>query len=118
MFFIYLYNPDVNVSFFLEIQDYVDYDILSSASRITKRLSGLHISTRSSQPDLPQLDEEQQTWRNKPLRELVYLYLDTRYMKVQQAGSAANLMASEVKRDCRKPILCISLYLGEAKINW
>jgi len=48
-------------------------------------------------------------WRNRPLGEVIYLYLDARYEKVRQAGSvrdAAILIASGVKRDGKR------LYFG------
>ena len=47
------------------------------------------------------MDEELEAWRNRPLGEIVYLYLDARYEKVRQAGNvsdAAILMASGVKK--------------------
>ena len=68
-----------------------------------------------------QLDEELEAWRNRPLGEIVYLYLDARYEKVRQAGSvrdAAILIASGVKRDGRRSILGVSVSLSEAEAHW
>ena len=83
---------------------------------ITEHLCGTQVS-RAAQ----QLDEELEVWRNRPLGEVGYLYLDARYEKVRQAGSvrdAAILMASGVKRDGRRSILGISVSLSEAEARW
>ncbi len=67
------------------------------------------------------LDEELETWRNRPLGEIVYLYLDARYEKVRQAGNvrdAAILMASGVKSDGKRSILGVSVSLSEAETHW
>ena len=65
---------------------------------ITERLCGTQISASQVSRAAQQLDEELEAWRNRPLGEVVYLYLDARYEKVRQAGSvrdAAILMAVE-----------------------
>jgi transposase-like protein len=88
---------------------------------ITERLCGTQISASQVSRAAQQLDEELETWRNRPLGEIVYLYLDARYEKVRQAGSvrdAAILMASGVKRDGRRSILGISVSLSEAEAHW
>lgn len=67
------------------------------------------------------LDEELETWRNRPLGEIAYLYLDTHYEKVRQAGNggdAAILMASGVKGDGKRIVLCISVSLSVAAAQW
>jgi transposase-like protein len=66
------------------------------------------------------LDEELEAWRNRPLGEIVYLYLDAHYEKVRQAGNvrdAAILMASGVKKDGKRAILGISASLSEAEAH-
>jgi transposase-like protein len=88
---------------------------------ITERLCGMQISASQVSRAAQTLDEELQTWRTRPLGEIVYLYLDARYEKVRQAGSvlpAAILMASGVKRDGRRSILGISVSLSEAEAHW
>ena len=88
---------------------------------ITERLCGTQISASQVSRAAQTLDEELQVWRNRPLGEVVYLYLDARYEKVRQAGSvrdAAILMASGVKRDGKRAILGISVSLSEAEAHW
>lgn len=88
---------------------------------ITERLCGTQISASQVSRAAQTLDEELESWRNRPLGEIVYLYLDARYEKVRQAGSvrdAAILMASGVKRDGKRAILGISVSLSEAEAHW
>jgi len=88
---------------------------------IIERLCGTQISASQVSRAAQQLDEELEAWRNRPLGEIIYLYLDARYEKVRQAGSvrdAAILIASGVKRDGRRSILGISVSLSEAEAHW
>jgi putative transposase len=88
---------------------------------IIERLCGTQISASQVSRAAQQLDEELEAWRNRPIGEIVYLYLDARYEKVRQAGSvrdAAILMASGVKRDGRRSNLGISVSLSEAEAHW
>ena len=54
---------------------------------ITKKLCGTRVSAAQVSRAAEQLDKVLETWRNRPLGEVVYLYLDARYEKVRQAGS-------------------------------
>jgi len=88
---------------------------------ITERLCGTQISASQVSRAAQLLDEELETWRNRPLGEVIYLYLDARYEKVRQAGSvrdAAILMASGVKSDGKRSILGVSVSLSEAETHW
>ncbi|MBC2724836.1 MAG: IS256 family transposase [Desulfosporosinus sp.] len=88
---------------------------------ITERLCGTQVSATQVSRASQLLDEELEAWRNRPLGEVIYLYLDARYEKVRQAGSvrdAAILMASGVKRDGKRSILGISVSLSEAGVHW
>jgi len=88
---------------------------------ITEQLCGTQISASQVSRAAQQLDEELEAWRNRPLAEVEYLYLDARYEKVRQAGSvrdAAILMASGVKKDGKRSILGISVSLSEAETHW
>jgi len=88
---------------------------------ITEKLCGTQISASQVSRAAQQLDQELEAWRNRPLGEVVYLYLDARYEKVRQAGNvipAAILMASGVKRDGKRSILGISVSLSEAEAHW
>jgi transposase-like protein len=73
---------------------------------ITERLCGTQVNASQVSRAAKQLDDELEAWRNRPLDEVEYLYLDARYEKVRQAGSvrdAAILMASGVKKDGKGP---------------
>ena len=88
---------------------------------ITERLCGTEVSASQVSRASEQLDEVLETWRTRPLGEVLYLYLDARYEKVRQAGSvqdAAILMASGVKRDGKRSILGVSVSLSEAEGHW
>ena len=88
---------------------------------ITEKLCGTQINASQVSRAAQLLDEELETWRNRPLGEIVYLYLDARYEKVRQAGNvrdAAILMASGVKSDGKGSILGVSVSLSEAETHW
>ncbi len=88
---------------------------------ITEKLCGTQISASQVSRASKQLDDELETWRTRPLGEVVYLYLDARYEKVRRAGGvqdAAILIASGVNRDGRRSILGISVSLSEAEAHW
>ena len=88
---------------------------------ITEQLCGTQVSASQVSRATQTLDEELEAWRNRPLGEIAYLYLDARYEKVRQAGNvrdAAILMASGVKKDGKRAILGISVSLSEAEARW
>ena len=88
---------------------------------ITEQLCGTQVSASQVSRATQTLDEELEAWRNRPLGEIVYLYLDARYEKVRQAGNvrdAAILMATGVKRDGKRSVLGISVSLSEAEAHW
>jgi len=88
---------------------------------ITEQLCGTQISASQVSRATQTLDQELEAWRNRPLGEIVYLYLDARYEKVRQAGSvrdAAILMASGVKKDGKRAVLGLSVSLSEAEAHW
>ena len=90
-------------------------------SAITERLCGTNVSAAQVSRAAKQLDEVLETWRNRPLGEVIYLYLDARYEKVRQAGSvrdAAILIASGVKKDGKRAILGLSVSLSEGQAHW
>ena len=60
-------------------------------------------------------------WRNRPLSEVIYLYLDARYEKVRLDGQirdAAILIAAGVGTDGKRRILGVSVSLSEAHLHW
>ena len=53
---------------------------------ITEQLCGAAISSSQVSRAASKLDEVIEAWRNRPLGEYVYLYLDARYEKVRMDG--------------------------------
>jgi transposase-like protein len=67
------------------------------------------------------MDEVLEAWRNRPLGEIVYIYLDARYEKVRMDGQiqdTAILMAAGVGMGGKRQILGISVSLSEAELHW
>lgn len=88
---------------------------------ITEELCGVNISSTEVSRATQLLDEELQTWRDRPLGKIPYLILDARYEKVRHGGSvvdAAVLIASGVREDGRRCILGVSVSLSEAEVHW
>jgi putative transposase len=62
-----------------------------------------------------------QSWRERPLGCMKYLYLDARYEKVCQEGqvrNAALLLAVGVNEDGKREVLGVSVSLGEHEVHW
>jgi transposase-like protein len=88
---------------------------------ITEQLCGAAVSSSHVSRAASQLDEVLEAWRNRPLDEYVYLYLDARYEKVRQDGQvrdAAILIAAGVNREGQREILGVSVALSEQEIHW
>jgi transposase-like protein len=88
---------------------------------ITEQLCGTSVSATQVSRAASLLDEVLEAWRNRPLEEVIYLYLDARYEKVRVDGQirdAAILIASSVGKDGKRQILGVSLSLSEAEVHW
>jgi transposase-like protein len=67
------------------------------------------------------LDEELQAWRDRPLGEISYLFLDARYEKMRHGGvvrDVAVLSAIGIGPDERRRVLGVSVALSEAELHW
>jgi len=67
------------------------------------------------------LDEVLESWPNRPLGQIIYLYLDARYEKVRMDGQirdAAVLIASGLNPEGKRLILGISVSLSEQELHW
>lgn len=88
---------------------------------IVEQLCGASVSSTLVSQAAAKLDESLEAWRNRPLGEIIYLFLDARYEKVRQDGQirdAAVLIAVGVDpQGCRR-ILGVSISLSEAEIHW
>jgi len=88
---------------------------------ITEQLCGTAVTSMQVSRATEKLDEVLEAWRNRPLGEIIYLYLDARYEKVRMDGQlrdAAVLIVSGVGRDGKRRILGVSVSLSEAEQHW
>ena len=88
---------------------------------ITEELCGVEISTMQVSRATAQLDEVLQEWRERPLGEVTYLYVDARYEKVREAGQvrdAAVLVATGITPAGERQVLGVSASLSEHETHW
>ncbi len=88
---------------------------------ITEQLCGTEISSTQVSRATAQLDAILQEWRERPLSEIAYLYVDARYEKVREAGQvrdAAVLVASGITPEGERQILGVSVSLSEHEAHW
>jgi putative transposase len=88
---------------------------------ITEELCGVEISAMQVSRTAAQLDAVLQEWRERPLGEITYLYVDARYEKVRQAGQvrdAAVLMATGITPKGKRQVLGVSVSLSEHEVHW
>jgi transposase-like protein len=90
-------------------------------TEITSELCGLDVSSSQVSRAAQLLDEELDSWRNRPLGKLSYLLLDARYEKVRHGGSVVDcavLVATGVLPDGKRTVLRVSVSLSEAEVHW
>jgi len=88
---------------------------------ITEQLCGTEITSSQVSRAAMLLDEILEGWREGPLDEIIYLYLDARYEKVRidgQIRDVAILMASGVDYEGKRQILGVSVSLSEHEAHW
>jgi putative transposase len=88
---------------------------------ITEELCGIEISASQVSRATAQLDTTLQEWRERPLGEISYLYLDARYEKVREAGQvrdAAVLVATGITPAGERQVLGVSVSLSEHETHW
>jgi len=88
---------------------------------ITEELCGIEVSSMQVSRATAQLDEVLQEWRERPLGEITYLFVDARYEKVRQAGQvrdAAVLVASGITPQGERQVLGVSVSLSEHETHW
>jgi transposase-like protein len=90
-------------------------------AKITAELCGLEISSTQVSRAAKLLDEELETWRNRPLGKVEYLVRDARYEKVRVGGSVrdcAVLVAIGILASGHRSVLGVSVSLSEAEVHW
>jgi transposase-like protein len=88
---------------------------------ITEALCGVEISATQVSRATAQLDGVLQEWRERPLGEITYLFLDARYEKVRENGQirdAAVLVATGIDPDGQRQVLGVSVSLSEHESHW
>jgi putative transposase len=88
---------------------------------ITEQLCGFAISAEQVSRATAQLDGVLQEWRERPLGEIRYLYLDARYEKVRESSQvrdAAVLVATGIDPGGERQVLGVSVSLSEHETHW
>lgn len=90
---------------------------------ILVKLLGPEVSISSTQVSraAEKLDAGLAAWRERPLDETPYLFLDARYERVREAGQlvdCAVLVAVGITQDGRRRVLGVSVALSEAEVHW
>lgn len=88
---------------------------------ITEELMGVEISAMQVSRAAQQLDEVLQEWRERPLGEIQYLYVDAHYEKVRdarQVRDAAVLVATGISPEGERQVLGVSVTLSKHKTHW
>jgi putative transposase len=88
---------------------------------ITEQLCGVDVSSMQVSRAAAQLDGVLHEWRERPLGEITYLYVDARYEKVREAGQVrdvAVLVASGITPEGERQILGVSVSLSEHETHW
>jgi transposase-like protein len=82
---------------------------------IPEELCGVEISAEQVSRATAQLDGTLQEWRERPLGEIRYLYVDALYEKVRDA---AVLIATGITPQGERQVLGVSASLSEHKAHW
>ena len=88
---------------------------------ITEQLCGFEVSAEQVSRATAQLDSVLQEWRERPLGEIRYLYLDARYEKVRESSQvrdAAVLVATGIDPSGERQVLGVSVSLSEQEAHW
>ena len=90
---------------------------------VLQALLGPEVSISSTQVSraAEQLDAGLAAWRERPLDETPYLFLDARYERVREAGrlvDCAVLVAVGVTHSGHRRVLGVSVALSEAEVHW
>jgi transposase-like protein len=88
---------------------------------ITEQLCGVSISSSTVSQAAGQLDAELAKWRERPLGEYPFLFLDAYYEQVREDGQVrhlAVLVAVGVTPAGKREILGVSVSLSEHEVHW
>jgi len=88
---------------------------------ITEQLCGTSVSSAMVSQAAAQMDAELEKWRERPLGEYPYLFLDAYYEQVREDGQVrhlAVLVAVAVTPQGKREILGVSVSLSEHEVHW
>jgi transposase-like protein len=90
---------------------------------VLQSLLGPEVSISSTQVSraAEQLDAGLTVWRERPLEESPYVYLDARYERVREGGrlvDCAVLVAIGITTEGHRRVLGVSVALSEAEVHW
>ena len=88
---------------------------------ITEQLCGVNITSSAVSQAAMQLDAELEKWRERPLDEYPFLFLDAYYEQVREDGQVrhlAVLVAVGVTPAGKREILGVSVSLSEHEVHW
>ena len=88
---------------------------------VTEKLCGVSMSSTQVSHAAALLDTELEKWRNRPLGEYPYLFVDAYYEQVREDGQVrhlAVLVAVGVDLDGKREILGVSVSLSEHELHW
>lgn len=88
---------------------------------ITEQLCSFEISASQVSRATAQMDQALQGWRERPLGEMVYCFVDAIYEKVRENGQirdAAILLATGISPKGERQVLGVSVSLGEHEMHW
>jgi len=100
---------------------YVQGTSTRKVNAIVEKLCGSQVSSALVSKAAAELDPLLGAWRNRPLGEIVHLYLDARYEKVRLDGQIVDmavLIAQGIDAQGKRRLLGVGIGLGEAEIYW
>jgi transposase-like protein len=89
--------------------------------KITEQLCGTSVSSAMVSQAASRMDAELEKWRNRPLGEYRYLFLDAYYEQVREDGQVrhlAVLVAVGITPAGKREILGVSVSLSEHEVHW
>jgi len=100
---------------------YVQGVLTRKVKAITAQLCGVEVSSSQVSRAAAEMDHELEKWRERPLGEYPYLFLDAYYEQVREEGQVrhlAVLVAVGVTPVGKREILGVSVSLSEHEIHW
>ena len=100
---------------------YVQGVTTRKVTAVMEELCGLEVTSSQVSRAMQALDAELTQWRERPLGEIPYVFLDARYEKVRVNGvvvTCALLVAIGITPAGQRTVLGLSVSLSEAEVHW